>query len=372
MKSLSTKEKFLFAFVILFTKGILSGLNFPIHPTTWSVLPAFLIPLAIKRNRAIEIISLSLLICLFKESFPFAVLMLGIYYAIRKEKNIALPLLIISIGFLIFNFHFRKVLFGPTLGYGFNLLSSTFRDPIGVFTRLDIKSFFKVFYPFIIPFFFIIRRHLTIKKFLAAKPLAGTLFFITPLLAIQVLANQIHHQYGAQVTAPLLGVMLVYPSFFRMNKKLSTIIVLLFVASGIGSHTKNFRTVFLPKDRFCTTGPKKKEANKKLKNVVEGIPKDKTILATGGVIPMLLTPHTKFYQAGYFSKQLPKYNYLILERNGNGKTMPLTKEFIEKIIPKCRETAEEVLLDDEIFFVSRGSDIDCFRPIFKVWIGARD
>ena len=51
IKNLRLEQKLYFSFCILFTKGLLSGLNFPIHPTTWSMFPCFLLPFLIKRNR---------------------------------------------------------------------------------------------------------------------------------------------------------------------------------------------------------------------------------------------------------------------------------------------------------------------------------
>lgn len=371
LKHLSTKHKLVLSTMTLFTKGILSGLNFPIHPTTWSMLPAFMLPLVLKRNKAIEIIGLSFLICLFKESFPFAIFTLSVFYFLRKEYKLSIPLLVISLSFLIFNFYFRKVLFGPTLGYGARLLTDSLANPIQVFTQFDFKSFFKVYYPFLIPITLIARRHMSIKRLLASSAFTGTVFFIVPLLAIQFLANQIHHQYGAQLTAPLLGIMATFPFFLQLNKKMTIFMVLLFLGSGIGSHTKNIRAAIAPKNRFCSIGPEKKSALKELKSKTENIASEEKILATGGIIPMLLKPEQNWYQAGYFSPRYKQYDFLILERNGHGKTMPLTREFIEKIIPKCRESATEVIIDNDIFFMTKGSSEACFKPILSKWIGAR-
>lgn len=374
-KEVKLSEKLFFSTIVLFTKGILSGLNFPIHPTTWSMLPIFLLPFLLHRNKSWEIITISLTLCTFKESFPFSVLMLGIYFSLRKDLKKAVPLLAIAIGFLVFNFYFRKILFGPTMNYGGNLLKPIFLNPLtgiwDIFVRLDYKSFFKAFYPFFIPIFLILRPYLKRdqwEELLKDQALCGTIFLYLPIFAIQLIANNVHHQYGAQLTAPLLGIILFKRNILFENKRFATITVLLFIASGMGSITKNFRATFSPKQRFCIIGPEKSELNHQLKATLLKQPKNFDVLATGGVIPMLMEPERKFYQAGYFSEKRKDHALLILERNGSGKTFPLTREFIEEIIPLCESEAEEILIKNKFFFMIKKPSVQCLERIHQKWI----
>lgn len=371
-KDILTKNKLIFSTMILFTKGILSGLNFPIHPTTWSLLPSFLLPFIIRRNKNFEIFLLAALTCIFKESFPFSILMLGVFYSLRKEKIKGIGLLAIALCFLIFNFHFRKVLFGPTLNYGMQLLHPILKNPftgiLNIFVNLGYPAFFKVLYPFFIPLFLIFRKHRNIESLWKDKELVGVIFYFAPIFAIQLIANNIHFQYGAQLTAPLLGLIVINHKVITEKSRLTLIMVLLFIGSGIGSVTKNFRAVFAPKQRFCIISDEKSKLNEELKQTLKNLPNDYDVLATGGVIPMLLTPYRKFYQAGYFSEKRTDHKLLILERNGSGKTFPLTRDFIEQVIPICGNGKSKVIIKNKFFFMAENPNIECLKEIHKKWV----
>lgn len=372
-REIEISEKLVFSTMVLFTKGILSGLNFPIHPTTWSMLPTFLLPFFIYRDKPWELTSFAFIVCLFKESFPFSVLMLGVFYLLKKDHKRSVPILLVALCFLIFNFYFRKILFGPTMNYGGSLLKPILANPVtgiwDIFARLDYKSFFKAYYPFFIPLFLIFKPyHKNYQNLINDKILAGTLFFYLPIFAIQLIANNVHHQYGAQLTAPLLGIFLFKRKVILSNKKLTAIILILFVASGIGSITKNFRSVFNPKQRFCIISDEKSKLNQELKETLAAQPLTADVLATGGVIPMLMSPERNFYQAGYFSERRLNHKLLILERNGSGKTFPLTQEFIEEIIPQCEQDSGSTLLKNKYFFMIKFPSENCLKLIHSKWI----
>ena len=146
--------------------------------------------------------------------------------------------------------------------------------------------------------------------------------------------------------------------------------VILFVASGIGSHTKNFRSVFAPKQRFCIISARKKMLNNELRLKVWSTPEKSKILATGGVIPRLLETSREYYQAGYFSKRLDAFDYLILERAGSGKTFPLTQDYIEETIKFCGSAKEhnEKLLENQYFFMIKDPSRECLEKIYKKWL----
>ena len=146
-----------------------------------------------------------------------------------------------------------------------------------------------------------------------------------------------------------------------------SLILILFVASGIGSVSKNFKALYSPSQKFCLISKQKQKRNSEIINLIKQYDSQKTILASGGVVPLIMDPYKKIYQAGYYSEKLAKYDLLILERGGTGKTYPLTKELIENLITTCKKSGK-TLIENEIYFVHENAAESCFRPMFKVWI----
>ena len=83
---------------------------------------------------------------------------------------------------------------------------------------------------------------------------------------------------------------------------------------------------------------------------------------------MLLSPYRKFYQAGYFSEKRTDHKLLILERNGSGKTFPLTKDFIETLIPICELDTANTIIKNKFFFMMKEPSATCLKEIHKKWI----
>lgn len=81
--------KGLFVFgLIYFSRGVLSALSYGVHPTTWSLLPIFFLINSICDKKDNHIIFWSIILCLFKEVFPFSIFALGLFYIINKEKDL--------------------------------------------------------------------------------------------------------------------------------------------------------------------------------------------------------------------------------------------------------------------------------------------
>lgn len=361
-KKIEEREKLLPLLIIpLFTKGFLSGLEFPIHPSTWAMFPSILLGWFIIKENKKGIILTSLTLLFFKESFAFGVIGLSFYYFLTKEWKTGITLFGIAVLNIIFVFKLRPLLMGEVYSYSGWVL----RDlPFGIFTKLDYKAFFKVFYPFFIPIFLIFKSLFKNRKWVT--PELAILFYTAPLFMILVLTNKIHFQYGAQIVGPLLALIFFSAQrrYWVENKKTFIFTVLLFIASGIGSHTKVFKNVFVSKNKQCIQSPAKISSTKEVKNIV--LKTKGNILSTGGVAPNLLEPGMKLHQAGMYSKFQDNFSLLVLEKPGTGNHYPYSKEIIQKTIETC--SLDDIIFNDEWFLVIQNPGVSCLEPLKTHWL----
>ena len=59
------------SFLILFSRGLMMGMEFPVHPGTWAMLPIFWWVWAILKGRINLALGLSVFLCLYRETFYF-------------------------------------------------------------------------------------------------------------------------------------------------------------------------------------------------------------------------------------------------------------------------------------------------------------
>lgn len=353
---LELKDKFIGCLMILLTKGILSGLLFPIHPTTWAMLPCFILFFYVFEDDENLVLFTSLVLVLFRESFAFNIIMLSFYYLIRKNLKLFTGLLLISIGSLLFTYLGRSVFFeGERINYAGRLLGPFFKSPltafINLFLELDYKSYLKVLGPFIVSFIFLFKNY-KLKEFKLMAPL----FFIAPSIGIFILNRSIGYQYGAHVCAPLLAGILYYgkESIFNDKKALSIILVV-FLATGMGRYTRMFKFLILDKSKSTEISyERRKSYQEKVKFL-----RDKDEIVTNGMLaPGLVNGTSAVYEIGYFSPKRDKYNYALLLNPEFGDSRPISNEYQNLLIEKCSKTSR-VLQKDKYFLLLTDLSGEC-------------
>ena len=151
----------LILWMIIFSRGILTGILSPIHPTLWSIVPLFFICKYVKEEKLNGIIFSSLALCLFKEIFPPALISLSIYYALRKKWKYFLPIFLIGVIGTVFCFYLRPLWLGELFPYDRRLFSSSIKTwLLKVFIKGDYSGIFKLLYPFIIPFIILYKHEI--------------------------------------------------------------------------------------------------------------------------------------------------------------------------------------------------------------------
>lgn len=367
-KNLSVSKKLILSLVLLFEKGVLTALNYPIHPTTWSIVPLYFLTRSIVLKNEKQTLGWSLLLILFKESFCFPILLLGLTKIFLKKKRLGILLMSIGLLSLIFNFFFRSMLFGELVSYGSDLLKGYFQSPIDsfvtLFKGLGYKELLKLFLPSFFLFGFVLKKErIPWKTWL---PIAA---IFLPLFGIQFLANKFYFHYSAQLVLPLIVFAIFKLSEDFMFKRWHIVFLLVFILTGMGRYSKNVRSLTKVQKEECLLSEKNQLAIKEMNSKVrEDIGNSKTIFTTAGIPPMLIKPNMQVYQAGYYSEKRERFDFLLIQKNQTGNTSPYSPDLIKKLIKKCEDGGvETVIRHDDFFFYAKNPLPVCLRGFYKNW-----
>ena len=349
-----------YIFCILTTVLLLLPLFYPIHPSTWVCLPLFWLTYSIIKNRTAAVPPLVFLICLFKESFAFALFPLGIFYIVKREFKIGIATTLVVSLFIFNELYLRKYLLGSTINYCDEFLESFFKTPILFFNKmffhLGIITFFLKFFPFLLCFFFFFKknRDKTLEK------IFPVLLIFIPLLFLQMYYNKIGQHYGTQFAGIFIGLMASLDVFHHLSKRQKILVLSFFTLSSVEVYARYFNKLLLSnyRDR-CIIESDKLQDNKIIRSRISLLSHSETVLASGGIIPFIMMPNKKIYHYGGFSQQRISYNYLVLEKNKSGNIRPVTNEEIQKVIFNCKGLAEEIYLDNKYFFFAKGKFKNC-------------
>jgi len=351
---------YLLGFVV-FSKGFLSGMEFPIHPGTW-VGASFLAVAYFLYKKNFKGVYLALLsTCLFRESFPFAFMGISLFYLMNKEWRHFLIMLGTGVGLYILFYKVRPVFTGLLFDYSkiFTVPLST--DPIGFIIErarvFNYKTLFKISYPLLIPIYFIFKSEVKTQKEFFSHPFVGIIFMMAPLWGLHFLADKFGYHYGTGLMIPFVGG-IVFSSFYKSqqgNKGLLTLCLLLFIVSSSSIYTKMVKQLVSSQTKSCVMTADKCEKTKSLLEKVESIKSSELIMTTGRVAPRLIKPGRQVFQIGMFSRVPESFDYLLIERHPGDNKWPLSEGQIDKIQQNCQGHIQEILQQDEFYFFAKGS-----------------
>ncbi|MFT6069534.1 MAG: hypothetical protein ACJAT2_000982 [Bacteriovoracaceae bacterium] len=363
-KNFNEKKKSLVLFSLalaLFSKGILTGLEFPIHPGTWSMPIWFLLIKNIKNHNEKNIFIFSFILSLFREAYPFGVLLLGFYYLFQRRWRLGSALSLFSTLYLYFVLILRKSLLGPTADYGSKLLKGLVSSPVEflleVLRNFEFLVVFKLFIPFI--FLLALILYFEIKneaKLNRNKWVIASFLLILPLFGIHFLTNQYHFHYGPAFVAPLLSIAFLTGGYEKIfsSKRLSTLLLLVFIATSSGRYTKFFNNLFLSKNNKCTFEHDYYSETLRVKEFFEKNYKGKVILASGGVIQSIMQPGIEIYPPDTMVALPPYFDLIVFLRNGSGDTYPWNKHQVEEAISRCSAYVDKEILSSKFYYLASG------------------
>jgi len=324
--------------VIVFSKSLLSGLDFPIHPTTWSMIPLLFLSYFIKQKNHQGIFYSALSLLLFKELFVFMIVGLAGYYLLARQFKLFLSLFILGLLSYWFIFIKRPELFGSQINYGNSLLSALLKNPI----KTLYESWLNFSFPWImfIPSLFLIPRN----KWFEALPL---FFFVLPGILIHILgARIVHHHSIALVT--------IFLSFGLLHKSPHWLLVFVFFATGIGRHTRSFKNLFTTNFKTCQHKNDKIESIKKAQAIIQPLDEKTIVLSSNGIIPRILSPSNTIFQMDTFTLPRNSYDYLVIEKNNFGDIYPTSQSELDALRLRCLPYASKVWMDNEHLTIMQG------------------
>lgn len=249
---------FILFFIALFSRSFLSAFTYPIHPVTWAIPLLVWLPSLIRDNKKKSILALCFILLITKETFCFGIFALSFFYLFKKDYRFFFQMFFLSSFFIIFELKLRPVWFGQTISYANNYLGDILAHPYDYLTKLlvdfDYKSFFKVLYPYLLPFVWIYKDILKDKKNFFKSDLWAVFLFSAPLLIIHFIINRYYVHHASKFGAIWLGLLISSQVFEkRLHKKKKIFLVLLFFfASSSSLYTKMIKHLTLQKRDHCT------------------------------------------------------------------------------------------------------------------------
>ncbi len=362
LKLVTSKDSinYILAFSFLTMQLTLNAVLFPIHPTAWVILPLLYLCKSIELKKYKHILCAIIVLCFFKEYYPFCGFMLGIYYLLSaqlkkanlKEKKYELLfgfiLIAVSIVLAILIFKVRPALLGQTVGYATVLLNSIIQNPIDAL-YLNIQYFLKIknlflFFPLILILFLYIRKENNISS------LNPILFCMVPIAAIQFLASSFEFQYGAPFAALFIWISIKFKS---ITCRIALCVFFISFLTGFKKYESLFH--FWRKDNLSCNYDSEKLSKLNIikKFIFSEI--DPKIVASGGIIPAILTSKSDIYQLGLWNPHFKKFNILILCKEPFCDGYPNTDEDYEAVISQCKPDNLQVLQYEKDLYVAKGN-----------------
>ncbi|MCO4795471.1 MAG: DUF2079 domain-containing protein [Bacteriovoracaceae bacterium] len=355
--------------LIIFSKGILTGLEFPIHPGTWSLPIWFLLFLNLEKDKCKKMMFFGIALCLFRGTYPFAVFMLGLYFlGTRKHPITGIVLSGFSVIYSYFVYILRPRLLGETASYGGSYFKGYLDNPIEASITLiktfEYAGFLKVFLPVILVLGFIAYKERKSLKWTDWR--IPALLTISPIFAVHFLTNKFHYHYGAAFLAPLLTICFLSDGYKQIlkNKRIAAVIMIAFIATASGRYTKFFNTLILSKSKKCRFDSKYAEETALIMEKIDQLYKGRKIVASGGVIQRVMRPGIEIYAPNTMVTPPDNFQLLLLLRNNAGDTYPWHKEHVEKAIKSCKKHENKVLFESEYYYLAEGQ---FNRSCLSVW-----
>lgn len=343
---LSSSGGLLLSALLLFNAATVSALGFPIHPTTWAVLPWTWLVLAMRRNALGSLLAALVLLFACKEEFPFVGLVLGALLLAQRRWRDGGAVLAVSLLWLGFVYGIRPSLVGPTEGYASGLFEGLTVAPGAYLAeRIGSRHMWTTLGLLVAPFVplgvFCWREKL--------RPQWILLALLVPPLAIRFLGDAWRHHYGAVLVAGLVGFFVGWLRDRAVPKWVTASVMLALLLTGIPRWRDAF-TVALG-DRFPKNCPGAPERVAAIRESVEELRrKPGPLLVGGNLLPDLADRKDVFMIGGPVPNE--RFAAVLVEKPPHGDPWPLDAARVEALIEHWHSLpGVRVVRDDaEVFF----------------------
>lgn len=349
------------ALMIILCKGILAAIDGPIHAGTWSIFPIFVLSYYMYQKKFIPVFLCAVILCLYKEMFPFCLVSLSLHFFLNREMKKGLLLVFTGALLIILVFFLRPYYLGNIVGYGGDLMAAVVKNPIEAFFRaissFYVLNFIKFYSPFVLPIIFLIWKGKSNLKKILTTSAVGIIFYFLPIVMIFFYYGMLaSFHYAAPICAGILGVIIFNPNFQKIPRKALAVSMILFVASAFSYYRDIVKSLFLNIGFRCTYTKSKHVNMNDLRSKLKDVSPDDAIISTGGIIPQILTPEMNIYIPKCFTsrRKTNNFDYLLFEINKSGDTYPLKTAVVHNIVEKCKSYASDIILENEDFVFMKG------------------
>ena len=356
-KLLPKNSLLLFGGLFLFSRGLVRGATFPIHPTTWSVLPWVMLCLAIHfENRFWTIASFGFLM-LFREEYPFVAFTLGPFLFWQDKKKEGIWILAIGIAWALVAFVLRPAIMGGTENYGGGVIGKVLSNP-GMLWKWYFSEFtlsrriLEYFIP-LLPLVWFLKKE-------NRAPNWAILSATVSMLALRFLSGKWTFHYAAPLIVPLTLCFLPKPGQAQFPKKVIGLCLVLAVALNIGTMKKSLAFIFAGDSGRCAKIDARIDSiNKGRKFLLEN--REGKALVEGNLLASL-AERGEVYQTGgaYSAREDNSYfKYVFVEKPPYGNPYDITHERIAEWIDKwSQDPAVTVHINDDHVFLGEGEFLD--------------
>lgn len=352
----------LLATLIILNKPVLIALRFPVHPSTWTVLPVILLGYFLIQKNYLGVFLVSLGLISVKESYPFAMFMLSFFYLLQKDVKKFLGLFLTSLVCYVLIYKIRPIMLGPVMNYGKDLVATSEKmgfleygwHVVSTFKYFDV---FKNFLPCFVALGLFLYQQKKSNQLKRNHPLWGMILYMTPLAMIQFLGNRFDFHYGPQFVAALIPFLFFtdFTDWLFERKKIAIFFFLIFVFNAGSETEKIISQSFFHKKKGCHINPEKKAAVHELVERAESLPITLDIASSGGVINQILRPGMKIHHIKAYSKVPDYFQVLVLEMHPDEYSWPLSPETIQGIYQKCSPKIVHTLISNKYYVMVEGS-----------------
>lgn len=328
---------------LLFNRGMLSALAFPVHPTTWSTFFVVVCGgLAVTRRHFPLLVLSSLLLMACKEEFPFVVLMIGAGHFLGGRRKQGALLVVLSLVWTGVAFGVRPLFMdGRTNSYAARILMPLLSDPIATIgARLlqvgEAKRFFQCLIPLIPAGYWLAKKR--------TAPHLTLWLALLPLLGIRFIDGAWQFHYLAPVP-PLLLLATWRPDQAGLPRRYAIVGIVLVLLAGANPIRKSVASYGLVDQLGGPRHASIEQARARLLSDPAG-----DVLVEGNLTP-LLAKRGGVYQIGGV-QSAREYRFLLAEKPPQGGPWPLTHADIEQIIVQWRNNPHVAILQDDahLFF----------------------
>ncbi|RKH41397.1 DUF2079 domain-containing protein [Corallococcus sp. AB050B] len=337
--------------LLLFNPGTTAALTFPIHPTTWAMLPWTWLAVVYGLKRTGWMLAVLVLLFACKEEFPFVGLMLAGGLWLRGERRAALSVFALSAAWLTFVFVGRSGFLGQTVNYTTRLLPEPGQG-WGAYLgeRLAGKQLSRV--GTLLVAFVPLALWGWRRKW---RPDPLWLALLLPMLAIRFTGMAWRFQYGAPLMA---AVAMVFLPLLRLHRPPAWVLVttgLLLFTTNDNTVRAAWRTLATPEafPAHCpATGPRLASVRHAL-DVLAANPGGRVLLE-GNLVAEVGARDEAYAVGGPQSDDLV-YDWVLVEKPPAGSVWPLPAGRMEELISAWRSGPDtQVLIDDAHVFLARG------------------